>query len=320
MPLRKFGIPRNSRLAPIAAPIAAPLAPAAADSNVISILVPMIFTSFTIFTFLVPLSARANTFAAPGFYETEIEITRPQRARLAPGTEVEPVGSVAAKIQYRVVTIDPKQIQISMVWKKPDGSPYALLRDIRDAVLLRGSRFLFATNAGMYDKKDRPLGLYIEGGKQLRPINRSHAPGGNFSMVPNGIFLLRGADGSLPEVIDSTEYKVAAGVQYATQSGPLLLRHGKIHPDFQPLSNNLKLRSGVGVNDKHQVVFAISQGTTSFYEFAQVFKKELRCDDALYLDGTISEFLVGPQIDTSQLVPFAAMITATFRVGKKTSH
>lgn len=264
---------------------------------------------------IAPGLAAGTAPASPsGFTETEIEITRPYRAKLPPGTEV------AAKIRFRVVTIDPKQIQISMVWKKPDGSPYALLRDVRDEILRRGSHFLFATNAGIYDKMDRPLGLYIEGGKELRPINRSHQPGGNFSMVPNGIFLLRGEDAALPDVIASTEYKVPAGIQFATQSGPLLLRHGKIHPDFQPRSSNFKLRSGVGVDNKHRVVFAISQGTTSFYEFAQVFKNELHCEDALYLDGSISEFELGTQTDVSQLVPFAAMITATLRVGNKTSH
>ena len=53
-----------------------------------------------------------------------------------------------------------------------------------------GRELLFATNAGIYDREFRPLGLYIEEGVTLRPLNTSRgAPGsGNFAIQPNGVF------------------------------------------------------------------------------------------------------------------------------------
>ena len=276
---------------------------------------PVLIYALAIF-FAVGLSQPifAKSTDTPGFSETRIEMERPARPLVPPGT------AISKTIAFRVVTIDPKLVQISMKWKKPNDKPYSLLKDLRDSIVLSDERFLFATNGGIYDKAYRPLGLYVENGKVLRALNHSHAPGGNFSMIPNGIFLLRGDKGALPEVIDSTEYKDATGIQFATQSGPLLLRKGKFHPDFKPGSLNLKLRSGVGINQKHEVVFAISDGFVSFYEFAQFFKTELHCDDALYLDGTISQFLVGLEAPETQYVPFAGMITATLRAGNSTAH
>ena len=48
-------------------------------------------------------------------------------------------------------------------------------------------RVQMAMNGGIYDKAYAPLGLYIEDGKRLTPVNRS-AGGGNFFIRPGGVF------------------------------------------------------------------------------------------------------------------------------------
>lgn len=50
-------------------------------------------------------------------------------------------------------------------------------------------RVQMAMNGGIYDKAYAPLGLYIEDGKRLTPVNRS-AGGGNFFIRPGGVFLV----------------------------------------------------------------------------------------------------------------------------------
>ena len=85
------------------------------------------------------------------------------------------------------------------------------------------------------------------------------------------------------------------GVAYATQSGPMLVIDGALHPRFLPGSDSLKVRNGVGVSADGRVHFAISEGRVRFHDFGTLFRDVLDAPDALFLDGTISAFQAGPR-------------------------
>jgi uncharacterized protein YigE (DUF2233 family) len=139
-------------------------------------------------------------------------------------------------------------------------------------------------NAGMYHADFSPVGLLVMGGKEVAPLNLGKARG-NFFMKPNGVFFV-GAKG--PRVVESSAYPARAkGVKIATQSGPLLLRHGRIHPAFRNDSSSRHIRNGVGVVGK-KAIFVISDDPVTFHEFAVYMRDTLGCRDALYLDGSIS--------------------------------
>ncbi|MCE9520526.1 MAG: phosphodiester glycosidase family protein [Verrucomicrobia bacterium] len=149
----------------------------------------------------------------------------------------------------------------------------------------QGKKLSFAMNAGMYHGDFSPVGLFISDGKQLVPLNLANAEG-NFFLKPNGVFLIsdQGA-----RIVESSEYpNLRERVQLATQSGPLLLRAGKLHPAFNPDSKSRLYRNGVGVPSPDIALFAISEAPVNFHEFAVFFRDVLRCPDALFLDGTIS--------------------------------
>ena len=75
----------------------------------------------------------------------------------------------------------------------------------------------------------------------------------------------------------------------ATQSGPMLVIDGALHPRFLPESTSRYIRNGVGTSpDGSRAVFAISNNVVSFYEFALLFRDHLGVPNALYLDGNIS--------------------------------
>ena len=74
-------------------------------------------------------------------------------------------------------------------------------------------------------------------------------------------------------------------VRYATQSGPMLVIGGDIHPVFIPNSSDRTRRSGIGVCEGGLVHLVISDGQVNFYDFAQVFRDNLKCQNALFLDG-----------------------------------
>jgi uncharacterized protein YigE (DUF2233 family) len=54
----------------------------------------------------------------------------------------------------------------------------------------------------------------------------------------------------------------------------------------------------VGVPSPDIALFVISEAPVNFYEFATFFRDQLRCPDALFLDGTISS-LYAPELKRS---------------------
>jgi uncharacterized protein YigE (DUF2233 family) len=97
----------------------------------------------------------------------------------------------------------------------------------------------------------------------------------------------------------------------ATQSGPLLLNDGKIHPVFNPKSENRNIRTGVGVKGPKDIVFVMSLDTVTFYEMAVLFRDALTCPNALYLDGIISQFYPENHSPVTINVDFAGMLVVT---------
>lgn len=148
----------------------------------------------------------------------------------------------------------------------------------------RNQRLRFAMNAGMYEPDFSPVGLLVQDGRQISPLNLADGSG-NFYLKPNGVFLI---SNNGPKVVESVEYpSLSDSVRLATQSGPLLLRNGRIHPEFNPASTSRFIRNGVGVVGD-TAIFVISEVPVSFHELASYFRDSLHCSDALYLDGVVS--------------------------------
>ncbi len=162
----------------------------------------------------------------------------------------------------------------------------------------KGEALTFAMNAGMYHPDRRPVGLYIEDGVQQTPLVTSEGPG-NFGLLPNGVFCIRD-DGFA--VIESRTYAAAPpACRYATQSGPMLVIDGDLHPRFLPDSVSLYVRNGVGVSpDGQTAFFAISGAAVNFDAFARLFRDALQTPNALFLDGSISR-LYAPDLDRDDI-------------------
>ena len=159
---------------------------------------------------------------------------------------------------------------------------------LQKQVAAEGERLLFAANAGMFDPASRPVGLLVQNGDEKFPLNLADGPG-NFYRKSNGVFAINQRHHAL--VVESGDYPaLVPPALWATQSGPLLVYGGNINPDFMPDSKNRKIRSGVGVTKKGEVIFVLSKQPVTFYEFSELFLNHLRCPDALYLDGDISAF------------------------------
>lgn len=157
-----------------------------------------------------------------------------------------------------------------------------------DALLRRdGLELAFAMNAGMYHLDRAPVGLFRGEGGAEGPLVTSAGPG-NFGMLPNGLFCVR-PDGRFAVIESRSFAEDRPACDHATQSGPMLVIDGDLHPRFLPDSTSRLRRNGVGVSaDGSRAVFAISDGAVTFHEFARIFRDALGLPRALYLDGNIS--------------------------------
>jgi uncharacterized protein YigE (DUF2233 family) len=204
---------------------------------------------------------------------------------------------------YTVCEVDLRRHAVKLFWRKPDGEPYGYLAALPAAQ--RSGRLVFATNAGMYAPDYRPVGLYIENGRELVRANTRPGPG-NFHMRPNGIFYVAGETAG---VLDTGSFLTKRpAVDFATQSGPMLVINGRLHPVFGR-SHSRKFRSGVGLRDEHTLAFVISDTEVTFTEFARLFRERLKCDNALFLDGGSVPSLYAPELRRSgNLLPLGPMI------------
>jgi len=198
--------------------------------------------------------------------------------------------------RFTIYRVDPDKEKIELFWKNKKGEFHNTFEHLETALKPKGKRLKFAVNAGIYAPGFLPEGLHVEKGKQLRSLNLKSAPG-NFFLKPNGVFFVK-SDGSAG-VLETMQFKRSKlRPRLAVQSGPLLLDHGRVHPKFNEPSINLLLRNGVGVDKKGNIIFACSDrsdrgnvGRINLYGFAMLFKK-LGCENALFLDGDISEMYI----------------------------
>lgn len=185
-------------------------------------------------------------------------------------------------VGYVVCEASLDRHEVRMFLNDRSGQPYGRLARLVDSA--PGANLLMAINGGMYRDDRSPVGLYVENGRQIRAANTRNGAG-NFHLKPNGVFYVTatGAGVATTERFLKTKPKAL----YATQSGPMLVINGKLHPRFAEEGASAKIRNGVGVRGK-MVVFAISEQPVSFGAFGRLFRDELKTPNALYLDGTIS--------------------------------
>ena len=173
------------------------------------------------------------------------------------------------------------------VWLRDgDGETWGAFRRLADSLAAQGERLVFAMNAGMYHPDRAPVGLYVEDGVEKSRLVTRAGPG-NFGMLPNGVFCVTGDRLAVVETLAFAE--AGLDCRHASQSGPMLVIDGALHPRFLEGSESRLRRNGVGVSADGQLAyFVISSGSVTFHEFARFFRDVLGTPQALYFDGNVS--------------------------------
>ncbi len=213
---------------------------------------------------------------------------------------------------YTVCSFDPHKSEIRLYHRDyMTGEPYGSFSALSSALWRQHQFIVFAMNGGMYHRDLSAVGLYIENGNETTSISTSGG-WGNFHMQPNGVFFIeKGGAG----VLETSAYLNAnKKPEFATQSGPMLVIDGKLHPRFLADSDSFKRRNGVGVSPDGVVHFAISENPVRFYDFATLFRDALHSPNALYLDGTISSADIPAMGRRDDLFPMGPIIAVVDRV------
>lgn len=215
-------------------------------------------------------------------------------------------------LTLQTYTLKPQTEQVKMYWQKENGEAYGSLRSLLASIDNDG-RVQMAMNGGIYDKEYAPLGLYVENGEQKVGLNLASG-GGNFFIRPGGVFYVKGKRYGIARL---KAFKSLKGVDFAVQSGPILIENGAINSRLKPSVESHKIRNGVGITDSGDVVFMMSQQGSNFYDFACYAKSKLKIRQMLYLDGTISKMYQKGKGVPLQYHPFVTMITVEKKEGQK---
>lgn len=204
----------------------------------------------------------------------------------------------------------PDKQEIALYWKNDSGEILRSLQALKLYTSSKNKELLFAMNAGMYTTDNSPLGLYIEKGKTISSLNTKSGEG-NFYLKPNGVFYISNNNKAI--VCKTEDFKANTSIKYATQSGPMLVINGKIHPEFKEGSSRLNIRNGVGILPDNSILFAISKKEISFYDFAKYFQNK-GCKNALYLDGFVSRAYIPEKNRIQTDGNFGVMIGVTKQI------
>jgi uncharacterized protein YigE (DUF2233 family) len=202
----------------------------------------------------------------------------------APPSPCEPVMFEDTPFTHCVA--DPAQHRIFAALDAPNGDPARSLEVLADSLLEPGQG-AFAMNGGMFDEDGEPIGYYVEDGERRHRLNRNPG-GGNFHLRPNGVFYGTG-DAWHVRTTDDFAENVDKRPDFATQSGPMLVIDGKLHPAFDDDGDSKKTRNAVGVDKAGRAHFVISEAPVSFGKLARYFRDRLETPDALFLDGSVSQ-------------------------------
>ena len=210
--------------------------------------------------------------------------------------------SANQKVIADVVRIDDFS-KLKLFLNDTQGLPYKKFSAIQKQN--KNCQISFAMNAGMYHANFAPVGLYIENKKQISALNLQKNQFGNFFMQPNGVLAW---NASKAQITTTDQYaKTGFKADYATQSGPMLVINAQINRIFEKGAESLKIRNGVGIKG-NTLFFVISRKKINFYDFADIFKTQLKVEQALYLDGSISSAFIPQAKRNDQVYDLGPML------------
>lgn len=212
-------------------------------------------------------------------------------------------------VTYAFLRAEPSKV--SLHWKDANGQAYQQLSKLKTDLEKQGKSALMLVNAGIYSEDLTPAGLWIERGQTLKALNTKKGSG-NFHMQPNGVFSIEKGEAKIRTTQDYQKTKPKP--EFAVQSGPMLVIDGAINPRFKADNNHGYKRNAVCVTGMGELLFVMTnnyeQRWPNLYDFAYALQQQ-GCENALYLDGSISSWYVKDYANTFHWSEFVGIIAVT---------
>jgi len=179
---------------------------------------------------------------------------------------------------------DPESHRIRTAQAGEDGLPYGSLTSF--AASADHETVAFAVTGGAFGDDLRAIGYYVEDGERLSELDRGEGDG-NFYLKPNGVFF--GGDGTWRVLATDTFFAtIRDRPRFGTQSGPMLVVDGELHPKFEEDGPSRTIRNAVGIDADGRAHFVIADAPISFGRTARFFRDELKTPQALLLASNSS--------------------------------
>ena len=137
-------------------------------------------------------------------------------------------------LTVQAYTVNPQTERVKMYWQKANGEAWGTLHALLADINSQG-QVQMAMNGGIYDESYAPLGLYIENGQQKVALNLASGEG-NFFIRPGGVFYVAG---DKVGIVRLDAFKTSKEIQFAVQSGPMLMENSVTFRKLSLFCNNL---------------------------------------------------------------------------------
>src|SRR5438045_3145351 len=103
-----------------------------------------------------------------------------------PGNE-QPKPESATHPRFTVFRVDARTSRVELFLKDDAGGTFNHFERLMSWLARRNEQLVFAMNAGMFKSDFSPVGLFVQNGHVISPLNLADGDG-NFFLKPNGVF------------------------------------------------------------------------------------------------------------------------------------
>jgi uncharacterized protein YigE (DUF2233 family) len=175
----------------------------------------------------------------------------------------EVVGMSLGIVSVHVLRFSPADVEIKLLFPQKEGE----LQRVEEMAGCMSSLACF--NASFFTPENRPLGVLVSEGKRIQRVRR-----GSWR-----IFWV-GRD-RIPRMDSRSEFSWREA-EFAVQSGPLMVKGGKVQMDMRA---SLARRTAIGIDGRGRVVLLVTTLPVSLDALARMAVARLEVRDLLNLDG-----------------------------------
>lgn len=166
---------------------------------------------------------------------------------------------------------------------------------------------------GYFNDHGEHIGLLLNLGSQISPLDKAKSGYGNFYLQPNGVFMKRGDTVELLTTDDFSRTSSGTNIELAFQSGPMLIVDGGLNSVMNLASENHHRRTAIGLRDRNgskEIILLNSEDPVNLFNFSSTLHNRFGVYQALLIGSASTALYSSLLSDTNSLPhrPFYLLI------------